>query len=70
MFFYIYGSDFLEVVRSGRACLIVSHLARTIRAADLIVVMENGCLVESDDHASLLQSRGLYISLFGSEAKD
>ncbi len=50
--------------------LIISHLARTIRAADRIAVIEDGSLVESGDHASLLQSHGLYFSMFGEKRFD
>ncbi|HRJ69277.1 MAG TPA: ABC transporter ATP-binding protein [Beijerinckiaceae bacterium] len=44
----------------GRTTLVVAHRLATVRAADLIVVMEAGRVVESGTHESLLKADGAY----------
>lgn len=44
----------------GRTTLIIAHRLSTVRAADRIIVMENGCLVEEGTHEALMASSGVY----------
>ncbi|NUT32656.1 MAG: ABC transporter ATP-binding protein [Hamadaea sp.] len=53
----------------GRVTLLVSHRFSTVRMADLIVVMENGRLVESGSHDELMANNGLYAELYRLQAK-
>ena len=46
-----------------RTTLIVSHRVSTVRAADLIVVLEQGTVAERGTHAELLAHGGLYAAL-------
>jgi len=43
---------------------VIAHRLSTILAADLILVVDRGRIVESGTHASLLSSGGLYASLY------
>ena len=55
----------LRLLLAGRTAFIIAHRLSTIRDADLIVVLEHGQIVEQGSHEELLQSRGLYTSLYG-----
>ena len=60
----------LRLLLAGRTAFIIAHRLSTIRDADLIVVLENGRIVEQGSHDELLASRGLYTSLYGDWATD
>ncbi len=47
----------------GRTCLVIAHRMATIQAADEILVMDSGKIIERGDHASLLEARGAYARL-------
>lgn len=51
-----------EVLR-GRTSVVVSHRVSAVMTADLILVLEDGRLVETGSHAELLQRGGTYTSL-------
>jgi ATP-binding cassette subfamily B protein len=53
---------------SGAITLIASHRFSTVRMADLIVVLQDGRVVETGNHATLLQRGGLYAELFQLQA--
>ncbi len=44
----------------GRTALIIAHRLQTVAAADHILVLDKGQIVESGDHTSLIQQNGLY----------
>ncbi len=54
----------LRDVRSGRTVIIVSHRVSSVKDADLIVVMEQGSIVERGSHDELLASGGFYSLLY------
>ncbi len=47
----------------GRTVVVVAHRLSTVRDADSIVVMDGGKVVETGDHASLIERRGAYYNL-------
>jgi ABC-type multidrug transport system fused ATPase/permease subunit len=53
----------LETAMRGRTTIVVAHRLSTVQSADLIVVMEHGCIVEQGRHADLLAQGGLYSRL-------
>ena len=59
--FYIQSA--LETVMKNRTTLVIAHRLSTIEKADLILVMENGHIVESGGHADLLAKGGVYAQL-------
>ena len=52
---------------SGRTSFIVAHRLSTIREADVILVMNNGNIVEQGNHDSLLAKNGFYARLYNSQ---
>lgn len=53
----------LETARAGRTCIVIAHRLSTIKNANLICVLENGCVVESGTHDQLLAKGGHYYKL-------
>ncbi|MFN7926970.1 MAG: peptidase domain-containing ABC transporter [Blastocatellia bacterium] len=53
----------LDKILKDRTTLIIAHRLSTVRNADLIVVMDRGAIVETGNHYSLMEQRGLYYYL-------
>jgi ATP-binding cassette subfamily B protein len=54
----------MNELRSGRTSFVIAHRLSTIRDADLILVMEDGAIVEQGSHEGLLSSGGAYARLY------
>jgi ATP-binding cassette, subfamily B, bacterial len=54
----------LETLMEGRTTLAIAHRLSTVRAADQILVIEEGRIVERGDHESLVADGGLYRQLY------
>jgi ATP-binding cassette, subfamily B, bacterial MsbA len=55
--------DALATLMRNRTTLVIAHRLSTIERADLIVVLDQGRIVESGDHASLILRNGYYANL-------
>lgn len=57
-------------LRKGRTSFVIAHRLSTIRDADLILVMNNGQIVEQGNHEELLARKGSYYDLYMSQFGD
>lgn len=54
----------LRRLLKGRTSFVIAHRLSTIKEADLVIVMENGQIVERGTHQDLLARRGRYFQLY------
>ena len=57
----------MAALRSDRTSFVIAHRLSTIRDADVILVMEDGQIVEQGTHQELLEARGHYFDLYNSQ---
>ena len=53
----------LDAARQGRSLLVIAHRLATVQRADLIVVFDQGRIVERGRHADLLAQGGTYAAM-------
>lgn len=56
-----------RVLMNGRTSFIVAHRLSTIENADIILVMNNGNVIEQGSHKALLEQKGFYYNLYNSQ---
>ena len=54
----------IETVIAGRTSLVIAHRLSTVRNADLILVVQDGKIVEQGTHSELLKQKGYYYRLY------
>jgi ATP-binding cassette, subfamily B, multidrug efflux pump len=57
----------MVALRSQRTSFVIAHRLSTIRDADIILMMEDGRIVEQGSHDELLAARGAYFRLYDSQ---
>lgn len=56
-----------EILMKGKTTFIVAHRLSTIKNADMILVMNNGSVIEKGTHTELLDKKGFYYNLYNSQ---
>ena len=56
--------DAMANLMSNRTSLIIAHHLSTIQDADVIIVMDQGMIVEQGNHHELLEKQGKYYNLY------
>ena len=57
----------LDAALEGRTAIVIAHRLSTIRAADQILVVDEGRVVERGTHEELLAGHGLYATLYATQ---
>jgi ATP-binding cassette subfamily B protein len=57
----------MAALREDRTSFVIAHRLSTIRDAHLILVMENGNIVEQGNHEQLLERKGAYWRLYNAQ---
>ena len=57
----------MHELMQGRTCFVIAHRLSTIQNADVILVLQNGRVIESGNHEALMQKGGFYASLYNSQ---
>jgi ATP-binding cassette subfamily B protein len=57
----------LDELMRGRTTFVIAHRLSTVRAADLILVLQNGRLVDTGTHEELLESSAVYRDIHASQ---
>uniref|UniRef100_A0A8C5TXF0 ABC-type xenobiotic transporter n=1 Tax=Malurus cyaneus samueli TaxID=2593467 RepID=A0A8C5TXF0_9PASS len=57
----------LDNARQGRTCIVIAHRLSTVQTADIIVVIQNGRVVEQGTHSQLLAKEGHYYALVNAQ---
>ena len=59
----------MNELMKGRTNFVIAHRLSTIRDADLILVMNDGAIIETGTHEGLLEQKGFYADLYISQFK-
>ena len=54
----------MDRLMKGRTTFVIAHRLSTIRNADLILVLEQGRIVERGNHDQLIEQKGRYYQLY------
>ena len=60
----------MENIMKGRTSFVIAHRLSTIRSADLILVMNEGSIIEQGNHEELMEKNGFYAKLYNSQFSD
>ncbi len=51
-------------VMKGRTVFVIAHRLSTVKNSDLIIVLDHGRIIESGNHDSLIDKKGIYYQLY------
>ena len=60
----------MDKLTQGRTSFVIAHRLSTIKNADVIIVMQNGEIIETGNHQTLLAKNGAYAKLYNSQFEE
>jgi len=63
----VYIQKAMDNLINGRTSFVIAHRLSTIKNADLILVMDNGKVIEQGNHKQLIEKGGFYAELYNSQ---
>ena len=60
----------MDELMKGRTSFVIAHRLSTIKNADLILVMNEGDIIETGNHNELMKKGGFYEKLYNSQFED
>ena len=54
----------MDQLMRGRTSFVIAHRLQTIQNADVILVIDNGKIIERGKHEDLIENKGIYYSLY------
>ena len=57
----------MDRLMKGRTSFVIAHRLSTIKNADIILVMDNGTIIETGTHEELMDKKGFYANLYNSQ---
>lgn len=60
----------MDTLTKGRTSFVIAHRLSTIKNADVILVLQDGDIIEQGDHETLLAQNGYYAQLYNSQFAD
>ncbi|SHM68369.1 ABC transporter ATP-binding protein [Gracilibacillus kekensis] len=60
-------TDALEKLMNGKTSFVIAHRLNTIEKADIILVLDDGQIIESGNHSSLMKEKGFYANLVSTQ---
>lgn len=61
--------DGMDKLMEGRTVFVIAHRLSTIRNSDVIMVMDQGKIIERGNHEKLMKERGTYYQLYTAERR-
>ena len=62
--------DAIQTLMQGRTCFVIAHRLSTVRSADIILVVDDGKIIERGTHRELLKQRGRYFKLYTEQFRE
>ena len=62
-------TDAFDQMMKDKTSIVIAHRLSTIEKADVIIVMNNGAIIETGNHQELMNKEGFYYRLYSSQYK-